>query len=157
MNIIQPLNTKVLSYLTHGGDYMFRRNPEVPVLASWNSVPNAYTECGCHPDIVERIWDNIGIALPIDCRGLIHSNPALVQPKSGVILSIGLGTWYGLRLPGLLATEAIRAGAKTSIKWSTGKSMDIQHELGEDWFFGSFLSDELIWCKKVYEMFDYAT
>jgi len=51
---------------------------------------------------------------------------------------------------------AIEGGAKTFVHWSTGDHTDIQKEYGEDWVFGAFLPNELIWCKQVYEMFDYA-
>jgi hypothetical protein len=79
--------------------------------------------------------------------------PALVDPESGIILAIGIGTQYGLRLPRPFGINAIKAGAKTVTTWSTGGSMDIQRELGDDWIFGAWLPDEVIWCKKVIEMF----
>jgi hypothetical protein len=118
-------------------------------------MPDPYKLCGCHPEIVERLWDQIGAPLPADCRGLVYCNPALVHPKSGVIFAIGLGTWYGLRLPGSLASEAAKGGAKTCFKFSTG-DMDIRRALGEEWVFGGFIPNELVWCKNAYEVFDHA-
>jgi hypothetical protein len=101
-----------------------------------------------------------GIKLEWKCQRIVVvlfcGNPALVHPKSRVILAIGIGTQYGLRLPGSLASEAMNAGAKTFTKWSTGGSMDIRLTLGDDWVFGGFLPNEAIWCKAVYEIFDYA-
>lgn len=157
MEILQPKNTKVLNHLKRDGrlGYMACKKPDAPVFALWNSAPDPYRQCGCHPEIVEKLWDQIGAALPADCRGLVYSNPGLIHHKSGVILAIGLGTWYGLRLPGLLMAEAIKAGAKTQTKWSDGNSMDIQVDFGGDWVFGAWLPNELIWCKRAYEMFDY--
>lgn len=114
-------------------------------------------KCGCHPEIVERLWDQIGPKLPTDCRGLVHSNPALVHSRSGVILAIGMGTWYGLRLPGTAGKEAAKAGAETFMRWSTGDCGDIRLTLGENWVFGGFLADEPLWCKTVYDLFDYTS
>jgi hypothetical protein len=153
MEITQQLNIGILNYLTHEGDYMYRKRPDVPIFAGWNSVADPYRQCGCHPDIVDRLWDQIGAVLPADCRGLVYCNPALVHSKSGVIFGIGLGTWYGLRLPDSLGSEAIMAGAKTCAQFGTGY-MDIRRTLGDGWVFGAWLPDELIWCKKSYETFD---
>jgi len=146
MNIEQAQNAAVLTYLSRG-------RPEAPVFAAWNSIENAYYRCGCHPEIVERLWDQIGPAFPTDCRCLVRSIPTLAHSQSGVILAIGIGTQYGLRLPPPCATEAIQAGAKTTTRWSGGGEMNIQRELGEDWFFGGWMKGELEWCREVYRMF----
>jgi hypothetical protein len=152
MDVTQQLNLHVLNHLTREGEYMCRKNPGAPVFAPWDSMPDPYRLCGCHPEIVGRLWDQIGPVLPEDCRGLVHSNPALVHPKSGVILAVGLGSWYGLRLPGLFVSEAIEAGAKTCTKFSTGE-MDIRRSLGHDWVFGGFCPSELTWSKRAFEFF----
>lgn len=128
----------------------------MPAFARPDSVPDPYWNCGCHPDVVERLWDQIGAGLPSGCRCLVHGTPALVHPGSGAILAIGIGTQYGLRLPGALAADAIKAGAKTRTVWTNGGDMDTQRELGDDWVFGAWLPDELSWFKRVYEMFDHA-
>lgn len=147
MDIVQPHNTKVLTYLSRG-------KKDAPVFALPNSARDPYYECGCHPDVVERVWDQIGKALPKDCRCLIHGTPALAHPKSGIILATAIGTQYGLRLPGDLGEAAIKAGAKLCVNWTGGGSLDIRRELGQDWVFGSWSPNELIWCKSVYAMFD---
>ncbi len=154
MNIIRPENAKVIAHLSRSGSYFAKKSHDSPAFASWNSVPNPYSGCGSHPDIVEYLWGKLGKALPSDSKGLVYGTPALVQPKSGVILALGNGTQYNLRLTKLLVIEAVKKGAETQMKWSTGDSTDIQKEYGEDWVFGAFLPEELIWCKQVYEMFD---
>jgi len=143
MNLAQPANTQVLGYLA-------RAKREVPEHAAWDSVQNPYYRCGCHPEIVERIWDQIGKALPADCRCLVHGIPALAHPGCGVILALGIGTQYGLRLPPASVADAIAAGAKTTTKWSGGAIMDIRLELGDDWIFGAWLAMEPAWCASVY-------
>ena len=140
-------NDAVLKYLALG-----KRN--TALFADRNSIPQPYYNCGCHPDIVERIWDGIGVALPTDCSGLVYGTPALVHPRSAVIFALGIGTQYGLLLPGGLAVEAVKAGAKLQTKWSSGGTMEIQRELGTDWVFGAWLANEPSWCRRVYELFD---
>ena len=149
MNLAHPANTQILAYLAQG-------RSGSPVYSARDSVENPYYRCGCHPEIVERLWEQLGAALPSDCRCLVHLIPALVQPRSGVILAAGLGTQYGVRVPGALVSAAIAAGAKTQTKWSSGEIMDIQRDLGEDWVFGGWQADELPWCRSLYETFDAA-
>ena len=148
MELMQPENNEVLRYLSRG-----KEPRDTPVLAPWNSVKNPYYNCGSHPEIVERLWDQIGKSLPANCRGLIYGCPTLTHPGTGVILAIGIGTQYGLRLPTSLVPKAIRLGAKTHTTWSGGSRMDIQRLLGENWVFGAWLADELDWCGKAYETF----
>jgi hypothetical protein len=154
MDMTQKLNVHVLEYLTREGGYVKLKRPDAPIFAHWNSVKDPYRLCGTHPDVVHRLWDEIGPALPTDCRGLVYEIPALVHAKSSVILALGLGTGYGLRLPGELKELAISAGAKTIAQWSTGRTTDIRLILGDEWVFGAWLPDELIWCKKAYEKLD---
>lgn len=149
MNLAHAANTQILAYLAQG-------RSGSPVYSAWDSVENPYYRCGCHPEIVERLWQQLGAALPSDCRCLVHLTPALVQPRSGVILATGLGTQYGVRVPAALVSAALAAGAKTQTKWSGGKIMDIQHDLGDDWVFGGWRADELAWCRSLYETFNSA-
>jgi len=155
VKIAQPQNQRIIEYLTRGGGYFLKKSYDSPAFAPWDSVPDPYSGCGCHPDIVEYLWDRIGKALPADCRGLVYGTPGLVQPKSGVILALGNGTSYGLRLPRALISQAIKEGAKMIMHWSDGGLTDAQKEYGDDWLFGSFSQNDPIWCKQVYEVFDH--
>lgn len=136
--------------LTH----LCRRQPTA-LAFTWHRerTLKAYYESGSHPEIVERIWDKIGAALPSDCRGLVYGTPALVHPVSGAVLAIGVGTQYGLRLcePGVSAARA--AGAKMTVTWASGETTDIGVECGSDWVFGYWSSEELVWCRQAYEVF----
>lgn len=138
-------NAKVLAYLGRG-------QSSVPVFAPHrgNSAKDYY-ESGSHPDVVERLWQQIGAALPSDCRGLVYGTPALVRPSSGAIFAIGMGTSYALRLvePGLSA--ALAAGAKTSMTWTGGVRTDIRAECGADWVFGAWAKAELEWCRQAFD------
>ena len=155
MNIVQPLNTKVLSFLLSVARGARRGTPVLEMAKPNVSIWRPQDKWGCDEDVVNRLWREIGATLPEDCRALVHQDPALVPPKSGVILAIGINRDYGLRLPGKLAAEAIKSGAKTYTKWTSGGGMDIQHDLGEDWVFGGWSPNELVWCRKAYEFFDH--
>ncbi len=140
-------NAKVLAYL--------RRKPLIQPAFVWyrETSRDAYYEAGSHPDIVERLWDQIGAALPSDCRSLVYGTPALTHPISGAILAIGIGTEYGLRLvePGLSA--ALAAGAKTITTWTGGGSTDLRAECGADWLFGCWATAEPTWCRQTFDVF----
>ncbi len=133
--------------------YLFQEN-DFPVFAPWNSVPDAYSGCGCHPDIVEYLWGRIGVVLPADCRGLVYGTPALVHNKTGIIFAIGFGTICCLRLTGELGAEAVKAGAETIRKLQPEGRLDTQRELGVDWFLGPITPIQPIWSKRLYEIFD---
>ena len=137
--------------------YLYRRRPkrDVPDVAMPASVENPYSGCGAHPDIVERLWDEIGTALPTDCRCLIFGTPALAHVQAGHVLAISSGTAYALCLPGLLAATALKSGAKTRETFLDG-DLDLCRSLGEDWVFGSWKSEEVEWCKKAYAIIDQA-
>jgi len=138
------INIHVLRYLAK--DRMGQ-----PVIALPGTVRDPYYEQGSHPDVVERIWDQIGSALPADCRRLVYGSPALVHPMSGVIFVFSMGTAYCLRLSPKSFAEAIEAGAKTYTKWTGGGDMDTQRDLGPHWVFGGWLADEIRWCRTVYD------
>ena len=138
-----PQNVKVLTFLA-------KARPGSAEVVPFDAVANPYDGCGCHPDIVARLWDEIGKALPVDCRCIVHGTPTLAHPEIGVILGIGMGTQYGLRLPGQPRIAAVKAGARTVNKWSDGSTTDISAELGQDWIFGAWLATELRWCNEAY-------
>jgi hypothetical protein len=71
-------------------------------------------------------------------------------------LATGLGTQYGVRVPGALVSAAIAAGAKTQTKWSRGTVIEIRQDLGEDWVFSRWRTDEVVWCRSLYDRFDSA-
>ncbi len=144
MHLTQPRNNLVLASLAahHQGKAEIAPHDAVPPTV-------AYSNCGCHPDVVERLWDQINPALPDDCRHLLYGTPALVHP-GGLILALGMGTGYGMRILPSIATEAAAAGAKT-INFGIGSAgIDIRQRYGPDWIFGAWLAQEPAWCQAVY-------
>src|ERR1700690_27423 len=97
------LNAQVLSYLQN-------RGKSSELIAAPESVRDPYMGQGSHPDIVERVWNKLGAALPTDCRRLVYGTPALVQPESGILLAFCLGTEYCMRLTPARFDEALTLG-----------------------------------------------
>ncbi len=147
MDISVAMNQKVLAYLS-------ARYPDSPLtLLPQENERDPYMHLGSHPDIVVRIWKEIGANLDSDCRLIVCGTPALVQPETGIILAFALGTQYCLHLPPLLARSALATGAKTTTKWSNGSVMDVAKKFGEGWIFGKWLKDEIEWCQQAYRVF----
>ncbi|HCB02347.1 MAG TPA: hypothetical protein DEP19_08195 [Anaerolineae bacterium] len=143
MNELIKANINVMKYLGE------RKNH--PAFALPNSVPDPYYQQGSHPDVVERIWDQLGASLPKDCRCLVYGVPALVHPKSGIIFALSRGTNYFLRLSEKIIDEAIKSGAETHIKWVGGGELNVQQELGSDWIIGGWSTNEIEWCKMIFD------
>ena len=114
-----------------------------------DAVHDPYLGCGSHPEIVERVWDQLGRGMPQGCRRILCGTPVLVDPGTGVILAVCYGTSYGLRLPDGALPEALQAGCATSHRWGDGKVTDLSAEFGTDWVFGCWAQGEVAWCQAV--------
>jgi hypothetical protein len=146
VDIAVPANARLIAYLTR------YPSPALPLFAAPDRVKDPWMSLGSHPDVVERLWKQLGPPLPDDCRGIVSGSPALVHPVSGIVLALGMGTQYGLRL-GVLVDEALRAGARVEIPRGKLPSMNVQRDLGEEWVFGRWLKQEIGWCRFAYEAY----
>lgn len=77
---VSPMNQGVLEYLGRGA------KAGHAVVAAPGSVPDPYLCQGSHPDIVQRVWDDLGGALPAKCRCLVYGTPAIVHDRSGIVM-----------------------------------------------------------------------
>lgn len=145
MALEQPRNARLLATLS--GHAAGR-----PALERCDAVPTntAYLGSGCHPDVVERLWDQLNPQLPADCRHRVHGLPALVHP-GGLILALGLGTQYAIRLLPSAYAEAAAAGAKSYSAPNVGAGADLRQSHGADWVFGAWLAQETDWCRAVFD------
>ena len=141
-----PWNRPVLGYLRGAEKIRFRPEP----IAAPESHPDPYMEAGSHPDIVERLWDDLGSALPADSRALIFGAPALVHPEAGVVLALAFGTQYAIRVPFESLEDALGAGCHLEQEWTDGGRTNIEQELGRGWVFGCWATDESIWLSQLY-------
>jgi hypothetical protein len=140
-----PRNANVIRNLSKG-------NPKhLPPCASPTAVEDPYTSLGSHPEIVERLWDVLAPSLPKDTRCILFGTPALVAPRSGVVLAVAFGTVYCIRLPSKNVRLAIAAGARTVMRFTGAGEIDMQELFGPDWVFGWCLKDETQWCRSVYD------
>jgi hypothetical protein len=122
-----------------------------------SDVPRPYETLGTHPDLVSRLWGQLGGRLPVDCRVIVHGSPALVRPDSGVIFGFAGGTlMYALRLPLDIKPLALAAGAKTIFRYPAYPALGIQesvldlHDVGDEWVFGCWHDGEREWCTSAY-------
>jgi len=98
---------------------------------------------GTHPDIVTHLWDTLAVAFDGDARAVLRATPALVDPANGVIVAVGIGTTYALRLTPEDGAAAIAAGSDTVHLYRTvGRTLDLAAEFGPGWVFGSWRDDE---------------
>lgn len=121
-----------------------------PELAPYEAGPGPYLQRGSHPDVVTRVWDALGAALPEDGRCLVFGTPALAHPQRGVVLAMAYGTEYLLSLPPALAAVAIERGYKTKQQWSTGDVTDLTEAFGPGWVFGRWRDEEAEWVRAAY-------
>jgi hypothetical protein len=117
-------------------------------------VRDPYMTLGTHPDVVTRLWKDLGGSLPMDCRVVAYGMPALVRPDSGVIIGIAGGTqMYALRLDAQAAAEARAAGLDVVFRYPavpTVRALDVvvdATKFGETWVFGRWHASEPRWLK----------
>jgi hypothetical protein len=134
-----PENVGLLAYLAQG------RPAGTPPVARPSSVPDPYYGCGCHPDVVEHLWDGLGQVLPRASRALVFGTPALVHATAGIVLAVGLGTSYALRLPApALADPAAAALESARVFGTSGTRLDLA-AWGPFWRFGGYQAREREW------------
>jgi hypothetical protein len=102
----------------------------------------------CALVLTRKLWNGCGIN---------HGTPALVHPQSGTAFGFGVGSLTcALRLPPILTSAALAAGAKT--RWDfpaypelgiPAASLDLAGT-GAEWVFGGWLPAEVEWCHAAY-------
>jgi len=141
-----PLNQLVLRNVKDKKGIRFDPRP----IVSPDEHHNPYLEAGCHPDIVERLWETIGSSLPADCRALVYGNPALVHPTLGIVFAWGLGTGYAIRIPDEAMSESLEAGCETECEEAGGGKVVIGEVLGKGWIIGCWKNEEMQWLTRMY-------
>lgn len=153
MNFAHPANRKLLTYLEgRAKDHGPReRNPA--------NVDNPYYALGTHPEIVERLWDELGGPLPAKCRWILYESPVLVHPNTGVVFGFAGGSLtYALRLPDAERAAAIIAGAKTVHEYPAYPELNVLAstfdlaDFGPEWVFGRWYKGEDQWCRAGYDL-----
>jgi hypothetical protein len=121
-----------------------------PPIALPDQVERPYESLGTHPDLVTRLWDELGKGLPEDCRAVFFGTPALIHPVSGIVFAFAGGTQtYAFRLPQPDRDNALEAGASRVMRYPAGGSLDLKN-IGEEWVFGWWYSMEDAWCHSAF-------
>jgi hypothetical protein len=137
-----PENRGVLSYLAS-------RRPNVPAIQRPSDVLDPEQGAGAHPDVVERLWRDLGTPLPRAARALVFGTPGLVHPHCGLVLAVALGTSYALRLPPEALAAAQERGLHRAHRFATmGYTLDLG-TFGPTWRFGAWLDIEREWIASV--------
>lgn len=126
---------------------------DIPPVARPDDVRRPYETLGTHPDVVERLWDELTRRLPVDCKRAFYGAPVLMHPKTGVVFGFAGGTHtYALRLPESERAAALTAGA-TRVMHYPGNlgSLDLG-DFGEEWVFCRWFRDEEAWCLAAFEL-----
>jgi len=146
VNFEHPLNAGILRYLARSKWAKSNKPPSILP----EGVGDPYINLGTHPELVARLWDEITVKLPEDCRWVVYGSPTLVHPHSGIIFAFAGGTHtYALRLPERERQDALRAGCGRVHKYSDGSKLDLS-DIGREWVFGKWLKDEDQWCLAAY-------
>jgi hypothetical protein len=114
------------------------------------SQPDPYMDAGSHPDCVQRVWDELGHTLPVDCKFLVRGNAVLAHPDSSFVFAMPYGTQYAIWVPQPQHADAAAAGLVATNTWSTGESTDLEAVLGAGWLFGGYMVDEVKWIAAAY-------
>jgi len=141
-----PMNASIAAALQD------RRAGALRWIEPHDALPDAYWSRGSHPDVVERLWDQLGKPLPVDCRAILLGSPALVEPVRGVAFALAYGTAYALRIPNDIIRTALSAGCKTTQTWAGGRTTDIEADFGPGWVFGGWVDRESDWVRTMYEL-----
>ena len=121
--------------------------PGTAAVTSPEALERPYDRLGTHPDLVARLWDELGKILPQDCRAVFYGGPALIHPETGVVFGFAGGTHtYALRLPEAVRVRALQAGA-TRVKQYPGEPSFDLRQIGEECVFWGWFGDEAAWCR----------
>ena len=112
---------------------------------------DTYLETGHHPDIVERVWGDLGSDLPEDARCEVNGNPVLAHRANGAVIALPRGTSYALWLS---PNERGGSNLSTRHRWGNGRVTDLADRLGDGWYWGSFDDQEPAWCRAAYDWWD---
>lgn len=147
MNLEVPANESLLRYFSNRAKKYNYRSLTEPK--------------GTHPDLLDRLWSELGELLPEDCHAVVYAAPILVRPSTGVIFAFAGGTHtYAFRLPADVRARAIKAGARRVYHYRAYPELNVAAstfdlaEIGDEWVFGGWLQGEEDWIRSAY---DFAT
>jgi hypothetical protein len=143
VDLKHPANALLIKYGKRELPTRIEQNPP-------DDVRQPYLSLGTHPDIVERLWDQLAVSLPEKCDWVLYGRPVLVRPATGIVFAWATGHVYALRLPSDERALALRAGASRLHTFTDGTTLNLDL-LGPEWVFGMWFKDEPAWCAAAYD------
>ena len=122
-------------------------------LTPFSEAGDPYFEAGSHPEIVGFMWERLSKKFPDESRCLVYGTPSVIQPVSGVILAIGMGTQYCQRILPESIESAAAIGCTPTHSWGNGDTTDLRDVFGPYWVFGSFGEESIEWFRAAYHHF----
>ncbi|HWD65891.1 MAG TPA: hypothetical protein VG405_12025 [Solirubrobacteraceae bacterium] len=108
-----------------------------------------YWEQGCHPDVVGRLWDQLGSELPDGARAQARGRPVLAHAETDRIIAFARGTAYAVWVVAEDRPAAQAAGASSVRRWGSGATSDLT-EIGVGWIWGRWYAAEAAWIRHAY-------
>lgn len=128
------------------------QRPGLAAVAFPADVVRPYETLGTHPDLVARLWDELGKELPSECRAVFYGTPALIHPETGIVFGFAGGTHtYALRLPEFERGVALKAGATRVYRYPGKQPPFDLTPIGEAWVFCGWYQGEEGWCRAAYD------
>ena len=143
VDLKHPANAALLRHLKR--EFPTRIEQQSP-----DEVRQPYLSLGTHPEIVERLWDQLAVDLPEKCAWVLYGRPVLVRPSTGIVFAWATGHVYALRLGPDAHNAALRAGAGRLHTFSDGSTLDLAG-FGPEWLFGMWFRDEPAWCRAAWD------
>jgi hypothetical protein len=109
-----------------------------------------YWEQGCHPDVVNRLWNELGAELPEAARAQAKGRPVLAHGDTDRIIGFARGTSYALWIAPGDRDAATSAGASPRWTWGSGAVTDLGQSIGPGWIWGRRYADEPRWVRHAY-------
>jgi hypothetical protein len=142
-----PVNHPLLTWLKSRAEGI---RPLTPVA----EAEDPYYMAGTHPEIVGWMWERLSKKFPDDARCLVYGTPCVIQPVSGVLLAVGMGTQYCLRILPESVADATAHGCTPIHRWSGGdETTNLADLFGEHWVFGSYDDPSIQWFRAAYHHF----
>lgn len=110
-----------------------------------------YWHAGCHPEIVEYVWDTLGAVLAVNSCCTINGRPVLLHPKSSVLLAVCVGTHFVLRVIDDDINVAVAEDYKATSNWAA--QTELCRTFGPGWFVGQFSETSEIFCLNSFDAY----
>jgi len=136
---LEPSNQRVIKWLKE-------KNPSSHLMDnSIQKIQNVYASSGCHPDIIEHVWNMICELVPDVSKACIHGSPCAVNTKNHQIVAVSMGMTYAIKVLPAFISEANSIEREALASTLNSRAIDLKEAFGLDWFFGEFEDREIDW------------